>query len=155
MKRAIEEAHKDQIIERLVEMHHFDLPDVLVEREVKAMVRQRLMDEQRKKGGSQADEQPHWEAEAKRLHQELEPDAKKRVKLSLILETIADKEGIMVSEEELLEEIKKLAQSLRIPVENIQEMIQSGGDASRQEFHDRILAEKALQLVYQFAVVQG
>jgi trigger factor len=136
-------------------MHHFDLPDVLVEREVKAMVRQRLMDEQRKKGGSQSDDQTHWETEAKRLHQELVPDAKKRVKLALILETISDKEGITVSEEELLEEIKKLAQSLRIPVENIQEMIQSGGDASQQEFHDRILAEKALQLVYQFAVVQG
>ena len=155
LKRAIEEAHKDKIVERLVEMHHFDLPDVLVDREVKAMVRQRLMDEQRKKGGSQADDQAHWEAEVKRLHQELEPDAKKRVKLALILETIADKEGITVSEEELVEEIRKLAQGLQIPVENIQEMIQSGGDASRREFHDRILAEKALQLVYQFAVIQG
>ena len=155
LKRAIEEAHKDKIVERLVEMHHFDLPDVLVDREVKTVVRQRLMDEQRKKGGGQADDQAHWEAEVKRLQQELEPDAKKRVKLSLILEAIADKEGVTVSDEEILEEIKKLAQSLQIPVENIQEMIQSGGDASRQEFHDRILAEKALQLVYQFAVIQG
>ena len=155
LKRVIEEAHKDKIVERLVEMHHFDLPDVLVDREIKAMVRQRLMDEQRKKGGSQADDQAYWESEVKRLQQELAPDAKKRVKLALILETIADKEGIAVSEEELLEEIKKLAQSLQVPVENIQEMIQSGGDASRQEFHDRILAEKALLLVYQFAVIQG
>jgi trigger factor len=89
------------------------------------------------------------------LQQELEPDAKKRVKLALVLETIANKEGITVSEEELLEEIKKLAQSLQVPVENIQEMIESGGDASRQEFHDRIVSEKALQLVYQFAVIQG
>ena len=155
LKRSIEEAHKDKIVERLVEMHHFDLPDVLVDREVKAMVRQRLMDEQRKKGGTQADDQTHWEAEVARLQQELAPDAKKRVKLALILETIADKEGITVSEDELREEIKKLAQSLQIPVENIQEMIQSGGDASRKEFHDRILAEKSLQLVYQFAVIQG
>ena len=113
------------------------------------------MDEQRKKGGSKADDQAHWEAEVKRLQQELAPDAQKRVKLALILETIADKEGVTVSDEEILEEIKKLAQSLQIPVENIQEMIQSGGDASRQEFHDRILSEKALQLVYQFAVIQG
>ncbi len=155
LKRAIDETYKDQIVERLVAMHHFDLPDVLVDREVKTVVRQRLMDEQRKKGGGQADDQAHWEAEAKRLQQELEPDAKKRVKLSLILEAIADKEGVTVSDEEILEEIKKLAQSLQIKVENIQEMIQSGGDASRQEFHDRILAEKALQLVYQFAVIQG
>lgn len=156
LKREVEEAHKDQIIERLVEMHHFDLPEVLVEREVKAMVRQRLMDEQRKQGGNHPpDDQAHWEAEVKRLQQDLAPDAKKRVKLSLILEAIADKEGVSVTDQDIQEEITKLAQSLQIPVENIQEMITSGGDASRQEFQDRIRSERALQQVYQFAVIQG
>jgi len=33
--------------------------------------------------------------------------------------------------------------------------VESGGDNSLQEFEDRIRAEKALQLVYQFAVIQG
>jgi trigger factor len=156
LKRAIEEGHKDQIIERLVEMHHFDLPEVLVDREVKAMVRQRLMEEQRKKGGSHPpDDQAYWEAEVKRLQQDLAPDAKKRVKLALVLEAIADKEGISISEQEIQEEITKLAQSLQIPVENIQDMIRSGGETSRQEFQDRLRSEKALQLVYQFAVIQG
>jgi len=156
LKREVEEAHKDQIIERLVAMHHFDLPEVLVEREVKAMVRQRLMDEQRKKGGSHPpDDQTYWEAEVKRLQQDLAPDAKKRVKLALILEAIADKEGVSVSDQDIQEEITKLANSLRIPVENIQDMITSGGDTSRQEFEDRIRSERALQQVYQFAVIQG
>ncbi len=155
LKRDIEEKHKDQIIERLGEMHHFDLPEVLVDREVKAMVRQRLMEEQRKKGSQTLDDQIHWEAEVKRLQQELAPEAKKRVKLGLILEAIAEKEGIMVSDQDIQDEISKLAHSLQIPVENIQEMVRSGGDTSRQEFEDRIRAEKALQLVYQFAVIQG
>ncbi len=155
LKRDIEEKHKDQIIERLGEMHHFDLPEVLVDREVKAMVRQRLMEEQRKKGSQALDDQIHWEAEVKRLQQELAPEAKKRVKLGLILEAIAEKEGIMVSDQDIQDEISKLAHSLQIPVENIQEMVRSGGDTSRQEFEDRIRAEKALQLVYQFAVIQG
>ncbi len=156
LKREVEEAHKDQIIERLVSMHHFDLPEVLVEREVKAMVRQRLMSEQRKKGaGPSPDDQTYWEAEVKRLQQDLAPDAKKRVKLALILEAIADKEGVSVSDQDIQEEITKLAHSLRIPVENIQDMITSGGDSSRQEFEDRIRSERALQQVYQFAVIQG
>jgi len=156
LKREVEEAHKDQIMERLLAMHHFDLPEAMVDREVKAMVRQRLMEEQRKKGGSSSlDDQVQMEAEVKRLQQELAPDAKKRVKLGLILEAIADKEGISVSEQEIQDEITKLAHSLQIPLENIQEMIRSGGETSRQEFEDRIRAEKALQLVYQFAVIQG
>ena len=156
LKREVEETHKDQIIERLLSMHHFDLPEVMVDREVKAMVRQRLMEDQRKKGGNPAvDEQAQLETEAKRLAQELAPEAKKRVKLGLILEAIAEKEGVAVSEQEIQDEITKLAQSLHIPVEHIQDMIRSGGETSRQEFEDRIRAEKALQLVYQFAVIQG
>lgn len=156
LKREVEETHKDQIIERLLEMHHFELPEAMVDREVKAMVRQRLMEAQRKKGGNQAiDDEGQLESEAKRLAQEITPEAKKRVKLGLILEAIADKEGIQVSDQEIEEEIMKLAQSLQIPVEHIREMVRSGGESSRQEFQDRIRAEKALQLVYQFAVIQG
>ena len=34
-------------------------------------------------------------------------------------------------------------------------MIDAGGENSREEFRERILAEKALDLVYQFAVIQG
>ena len=156
LKKDIEEAHKDQIITRLVEMHHFDLPDVLVDREVKAMVRQRVMEEQRKKKGSNPLEDTlKLEEDVKRLQQELLPEAKKRVKLALVLEAIADKEGIVVEESDIQEEITKLARGLKLPVEDIQRMVTAGGEGSREEFRDRIRAEKALQLVYQFAVIQG
>ena len=152
----VKEKHKDQIIERLLTMHHFDLPDVLVDREVKAMVRQRLMEAQRQQRGRHVpDDQAHWNTEVNRLQHELAPDAKKRVKLALVLEAIADREGLSVSDQEIQDEITTLAHSLQLPLEKIQDMIRSGGEMSRQEFEDRIRAEKALQLVYQFAVIQG
>ncbi|MDE0485988.1 MAG: hypothetical protein OXH80_03335, partial [Nitrospira sp.] len=76
-------------------------------------------------------------------------------KLALVLEAIADKEGISVSEQEIEEEFTKLAKGLQVPLDDIRKMVESGGDNSLQEFEDRIRAEKALQLVYQFAVIQG
>lgn len=156
LKRDVEEGYKDQITERLLQMHHFDLPEVMIEREISTMVRQRLMQEQRKKGGTlSVDDHIHLEEEAKRIQQEVAPDAKKRVKLGLILEAIADKEGISVTEQEIQAEFTKLAQGLQLPVEDIQKMVESGGESSRQEFEDRIRAEHALQLVYQHAVIQG
>ncbi len=156
LKRDIEEGYKDQILERLLAMHHFDLPEALVEREVRTLVRQRLMEEQRKKGGQfSMDDQIHMEEEAKRIQNEVAPGAQKRVKLGLVLEAIADKEGVFVSEQEIQDEFSKLAKGLQVPLEDIQKMVESGGQSSRQEFEDRIRADKALQLVYQFAVIQG
>ena len=72
-----------------------------------------------------------------------------------MLEAIADKEGVTVGEEEIQAEMTNLAHGLQLPVEEIRKMVESGGDSSRQEFVDRIRAEKALQLVYQLSVIQG
>lgn len=156
LKHNIEEGYKDQIAERLLQMHHFDLPEVLVEREVRVMVRQQVMEEQRKisQGGGNKD-QAFWEEEVKRLQQELAPEAKRRVKLGLIFEAIANKEGIIVSDQEIQDEIAKLAKNLQLPLEDIQKMVESGGQGSRQEFEERLRAEKALQFVFQHAVIQG
>ncbi|MYD31050.1 MAG: trigger factor, partial [Nitrospira sp. SB0661_bin_20] len=156
LKRDIEEGYKDRIMERLLEMHHFDLPETLVEREIRTLVRQRVMEEQRKKGGKfSMDDQIQMEEQAKRIQQEVAPGAQKRVKLALVLEAIADKEGISVSEQEIEEELTNLAKGLQVPLDDIRKMVESGGESSLQEFEDRIRAEKALQLVYQFAVIQG
>ncbi len=156
MKRDVEEGYKDQIMERLASMHHFDLPEVMIERELRTMVRQRLMEEQRNKAGQiSLDDQMQMQAEAKRVQQEVTPEAKKRVKLGLVLEAIADKEGVSVDDRDIQAEYAKLAQGLRVPLEEIQKMVTAGGQQARQEFEDRIRAEKALQLVYQYAVIQG
>lgn len=155
LKRNIEDGYKDQIIERLVSMHHFDIPDVLIDREVRAMVRQRLMEEQRKQAGNTSLDQKYWEEEVKRIQQDSTPEGKRRVKLGLVLEAIADKEGVTVGDQEIHIEMTNLAQGLQMPVEEIRKMVESGGDSSRQEFVDRIRAEKALQLVYQMSVIQG
>ncbi|RMH05524.1 MAG: trigger factor [Nitrospirae bacterium] len=156
LHRDIEEGYKEQIMERLHQMHHVEIPEALVDREVRAMIRQRLLEEHRKKKGtiSLAEQLPS-DQDIRRLQQELLPEAKRRVKLALILEAIADKEGITVSEQDIEEEISRLARSLKLPVEDIRHMVESGGEDSRQEFRDRLRAEKALQLVYQSAVIQG
>ena len=155
MRRDKEDGYKNQVIERLLTMHYFDIPDVLIDREVQAMVRQRLMEEHRQKGGTDLDDHIHLEENVKHLKQELLPEAKRRVKLALILESIAEKEQVAVDEQDIQDEITRLAKSLKLPVEDIHRMVQAGGDESRREFRDRLLSEKALQLVYQFSVIQG
>ena len=156
IKRDIEDGYKEQIIERLLQMHHFDVPEPLLERELQTLVRQKLMREHRHRHGKEdLDEPIRLQEEAKRLQQELQPEAKRRVKLGLILEAIGEKEGLTVEPDEIEDEIRKLAKSLKMSEEEVRKMVDAGGPSSREEFRERIMAEKALQLVYQFAVIQG
>ena len=156
LKQDLEEGYKDQVIERLLQMHHFDIPEVLIERELQTLVRQKLMKEHRHAHREDDLEEPiRLQEEAKRLQQEQQPEAKKRVKLSLILDAISQKEGLQISDEDVQAEVQKLATSLKLPVEEIQRMIEAGGQGAQEEFRDRMKAEKALQFVYQNAVIQG
>ena len=156
LKQDLEEGYKDQVIERLLQMHHFDIPEVLIERELQTLVRQKLMKEQRHTHREDDLEEPiRLQEEAKRLQQEQQPEAKRRVKLSLILDAISQKEGLQISDEEVQAEIVKLATSLKMPVPEIQRMVEAGGPGAQEEFRERMKAEKALQFVYQNAVIQG
>ena len=156
LKRDVEEGYKEQIIERLLQMHHFDIPEPLIDRELKAMVRQKMLrDHRHQEGKGSLDDPIRLQEEATRLQQEFHPEAKRRVKLALILEEIAEKEGLSVSQDEIEEEFNKLARALKISIEEIKRMVEAGGEKSHDEFRERILTDKALQLVYQFAVIQG
>ncbi len=157
LKREIEDTYKDTILKRLVETHHFDIPETLVARELEVMVRQKLEQDARMKGRSQPagpDELAARQQEAKRVQEELRPEAARRVKVGMILETIAEKEGITVSQEDLDAEITRMAAELRMPVDDIKKIVRAGGEDSLDELRGRILADKSLDFVYRHAVIQ-
>jgi len=153
LKKDVEDSHKDTILKRLADTHHFDLPDTLVQRELDAIVRQKLQERQRLKA---TDPSPAVEAEeVKKIREEHREEANRRVKVGLILEAVAEKEGLSVSQEDLNNEVSRLATELRVPVAELVKMIQAGGQDSIEELRARILADKALDFVYRNAVIQG
>ncbi|WP_447978881.1 trigger factor [Candidatus Nitrospira bockiana] len=152
LKRDIEESYKDQVLKRLVDMHHFDLPESLVERELAGMVRQQIETRARRTG---LDDPMKRQEEVKRLREELLPEAKRRVKVGLILEAIAEKEGIRVEEADVVAELERLAARLRLSPEDVKRMVEAGGPDMRDEIIGRILADKSLDYVYRHAVIQG
>lgn len=153
LKKNIEESYKDTLLKRLVDTHHFDLPDTLVERELSTIVRQKLQAQQR---GKVTGSLPAPDAEElKRIREEHREEANRRVKAGLILEAIAEKEGLSVSQDDLNSEVARLATELRVPMADLVKMIQAGGQDSIEELRARILADKALEVVYRQAVIQG
>jgi trigger factor len=77
------------------------------------------------------------------------------VKVGLILEAVAEKEGLSVSEADLNDEVTRLASELRVPLADLVKMIQAGGQDSIEKLRTKILADQALDFVYRHAVIQG
>lgn len=153
LKKDIEESYKDTLLKRLVDTHHFDLPDTLVERELSTIVRQKVQARQR---GKITDSLPAPDAEElKMIREEHREEANRRVKAGLILEAISEKEGLSVSQDDLNNEVTRLATELRVSMADLVKMIQAGGQDSVEELRARILADKALDVVYRQAVIQG
>jgi trigger factor len=153
LKKDIEDSYKDTLLKRLIDTHHFDLPDTLVERELSTIVREKLQARQR---GQVTDSLPAPDAEElKKIREEHRQEANRRVKAGLILEAIAEKEGLSVSQDDLNNEVTRLATELRVPMADLVKMIQAGGQDSVDELRARILADKALDVVYRQAVIQG
>ncbi len=153
LKKDIEESYKDTLLKRLLETHHFDLPDALVERELSTIVRQKLQSRHRSNvtGSLPAVD----DEERRKIREEHRDEAHRRVKAGLILEAIAEEEGLSVSQEDLNNEVTRLATELRVPTADLIKMIQAGGQDAIDELRARILADKALDVVYRQAVIQG
>jgi trigger factor len=156
LKKDIEETYKEAIIKRLVETHHFEVPETLVERELSAMVQQNLDVRRRKKPDAVAVDDPlKRQDEIKRLRDEYLPEAKRRVKVGLILEAIAEKESLRVEEKDISAELSRLANGLKLSPEEVRRMVHAGGEDMAEELKSRILADKSLDFVYRHAVIQG
>jgi len=155
LKQDIEDTYKDTILKRLEETHHFDVPETLVERELEAIVRQRLQAQQRQQGQPVSLDPVVRQEEIRKAREEHRAEAMRRVKIGLVLEAIAEKEGLTVEQDDIQAEFQRLSQQLRIAPEELGRLIQSGGQDSIQELRARILADKALDFVYRHAVIQG
>jgi len=155
LKKDIEDTYKDTILKRLEETHHFDLPDTLLERELEALVRQQMQARQRQKGQPVSPDPVVRQEEIRNAREEHKGEAMRRVKVGLVLEAIADKEGLKVEQEDIQNELLRLSQELRMAPEELGRLIQSGGQDSINELRARILADKALDFVFRHSVIQG
>jgi len=104
-EKRIEAELKRKILDYLMENVDVEVPDVLVEAELENMIEN--FKTELRVGGSSLEEFGFTE---EKLREDFREAAEKRVKEMLIISKIADNENIELSDEELEEEIKKIAQ---------------------------------------------
>ena len=82
------------------------------------------------------------------LREMYKEEAKRRVKLRLALETIAKKENIEVTEDDLNAEYDKMAENYKMEVEKVKAAVPA------ESLSDDLKVQKALELVKEKAVIK-
>lgn len=137
-ERGLKSRQKDMIMKELARMNQFELPASMVEKEFRALATRRYQDMVQTGGGSGFDMKA-FEAEAR-------PAAEERVKVTLILSEIADKEGISVSDAELEAGIRKLAAESGYNPQRIRELYEKR-DGSLEGLRGIITEDKVLEFL--------
>ena len=133
-------AKRNQIGERLVERHHFDVPDTLVEEELG-----KSLNNYARYLASQGVDLEKAELDWRKIGAEFRPEAVKRVQRGLILEAIARKEALVVSDVEVDAEIRRAANEGNREFADVKHRLKH--DGGYEALRGSLLQEKALELV--------
>ena len=133
---------KDKIVAELVSRNDFPVPEAMVDQQIDLRLERGLRALAAQ--GMRTEDMRRMDFDRLRAGQR--EGALREVKASLILEQIAEREKIEVSEEELDRELGALAQQAKQPVEEVRARLTQDGGLDR--IRHRIRNEKALNYLY-------
>ena len=137
-----EDKYTNELYEKVIENTPIDVPAVMVDNEVNAM-----LEEVKRNITSQGLDFDTFTKltgqDENAIREELRPQADSRVRFNLILEAIAKQEELTVSDEELEEEFKQIAQSYGREVDEMKKMLSGVTDSIS---HD-IMMRKAVKVI--------
>ena len=130
-KRALQ----DKIVDAVIERHAFIVPDALVMRQVAHQIEHAR--EGLRRQGIDPERMP-WDYG--KMIAELRPGAEKAVRRALLLEAIAEREGLVPAEPDVDAEVEKLAGASQRPAPAIRRMMEKSGDLDslRHGLRDRM-----------------
>ena len=129
---------KDTLIEKATENSEIDLPSAMVDAEVDRMLQE--FEQRLQQQGMNLEMYYQFSGQdEKALREQMQEDGEKRVRTNLTLEAIADAENVEVSEEEVNEELSKMAAMYNMEEEQIRSMLtmQGGTDALKGDLRIR------------------
>lgn len=144
------QAAQDDLIDKLYKENEFDIPDVMVEDEITSSVNE--LDQQLKYQGMSIDMYlKYLGKDMDALRSEMKEDAHVKVAKRIILKSIADAEKIEVSDDDLKEELQRLADQYQMALDKVKENI---GEANMGLVKNDIKLKKAMELVYDNAKIK-
>lgn len=132
---------KHQLLEKLVDMHPFDVPDVFIDRQIEAN-----LNNQFQQLAAQGIDPRQLKLDWQKLREAQKDRATRDVRASLLLEKIADREAIGATQEEVDREVQRYARQQREPVAAVRARLEKEGALGR--IAGQIRTEKTLSFLF-------
>lgn len=139
---------KEELIGRLVERHDFPVPEAWIDRQIENQVRMQLHD-LAGKGVDPSTIKLDWQ----KVKESQREKAVRSVKASLVLEKVAEREGIHATKDEVDREVQRIARQEREAVPVTRARLEKEGTMGRIAGH--IQAEKTLHFLFEQAQKQA
>jgi trigger factor len=143
----VHKAARNQILRSLLDRVHFDLPETAVAQETRNVVYDIVQENAKRGVGRETIEQQKEQIYSAATH-----GAKERVKVAFLLQRIAEKEDIKVSQEEIGRRIAHLAGMYGIEPQKFAKDLQKRNGLI--EIYDQVMNEKVLDLLEQQAKIE-
>lgn len=134
---------QDKALEQAIENSKMDIPEPMVDLQVRQMA-ENFARRLQSQGITWEQYCQFTGLTREKLYEQMRPQALKSIQSRLVLEAVVEAENIEVSEEELSEEITKLAEAYHMEVDKLKETIQEEEKASIKK---DLAVEKAAKLI--------
>lgn len=145
---AAKQAKEDAAVEAAIANAAMEIPDAMIDSQVNQMIddfARRIQSQ----GLTMEQYMQFTGTTPATLHEQMKPQALKRIQSRLVLEKIAEAEDIQISDEKLDEEISKMAEMYKMEVEKLKEVL---GDAEKEQMKKDMAVQEAVTLITEAAV---
>lgn len=142
-KDAAEAEKETKVIDKLIENATMEIPEAMIQ----TQVRQMADDFSRRLQAQGLTIEQYFQFTGltpDRLFEDMKPNALKKIQSRLVLEAVAAKENIQVTDEDLENEIKEIAEMYKMEADKIKEVM---GEAEREQMKKDIAVTKAVEIV--------
>ncbi len=140
-------AKEDKVVEKIIENAAMEIPDAMVETQVRQMAddfAQRIQSQ-----GLTIEQYFQFTGmNSKQLLDQMRPQAVKRIQSRLVLEGIVKAENITVSDEDVEKEFEKMAETYKMELDKLKELI---GEKEKEQIIMDMAVQKAVDLVVEAA----
>ncbi len=141
-------AKQDAVLDKVIENATLEIPGAMLETEKRSMLNdyaQRLQSQ-----GLRFDQYLQYTGMTReKMMEQMTPQAESRIRSRLVLEAIAEKENITVSDEDLDSELKTMAEAYALEADKVKEML---GEEGIKQVTDDVRIKKALEFITDAAV---
>lgn len=148
-KERAERENRSRLLQALIDKNPFEVPKAMVERTIDVMLGGLI-----ERLAQQGLDVRSMGLDFGAMREDARAEATQRVRTGLLLEAIANQEGIEVGEEDLEAHFQKIADDLKMPIAKVRAHFERDPEA-KKSLSDSLREEKALALISAEAKVSG